>query len=257
LNCQIFSQVAVRWNWAFLPAALRPHFGHEMSISNRLKADIKFSSRNGGRVGPCGLTGIRRMMTGSCRSFSRSNDVRQTLRYERIFDFRHASPEFLSMSDRLTPSERGALMAKVRSKNTKPEMIVRRTVHRLGYRFRLHRRDLPGSPDLVLPKHRLAIFVHGCFWHRHPGCRRASTPATNKGKWEEKFERNKARDGRSISELADLGWDVLVIWECETGSKELIASRLTSKLDRARTAQRSVLDKKTTLINKCKQGGML
>jgi DNA mismatch endonuclease (patch repair protein) len=96
-------------------------------------------------------------------------------------------------------------MAKVRSKNTAPELVVRKIAHALGYRFRLHRADLPGKPDILFPKHRLAIFVHGCFWHRHPNCRRASMPATNAVKWQQKFEQNKVRDMRASSELAALG----------------------------------------------------
>lgn len=134
------------------------------------------------------------------------------------------------MTDRLSPSERSSLMARVRSKNTRPELAVRKIAHCLGYRFRLHRADLPGRPDIVFPKYRLAVFVHGCFWHRHPDCRRATTPTTNTARWQEKFERNMLRDSRSTSELAVLGWDVLVIWECETRSKDIVAARLTDKL---------------------------
>lgn len=140
------------------------------------------------------------------------------------------------MSDRLTPSERSGLMAKVRSKNTKPELVVRRTAHRLGYRFRLHRADLPGTPDLVFPKHQLAIFVHGCFWHRHPNCRRATMPVTNTAKWAEKFERNSLRDARSTAALEALGWTVLVIWECETRAEVALAGQLASKLPRRASA---------------------
>lgn len=134
------------------------------------------------------------------------------------------------MTDHLSPSERSNLMARVRSKDTAPELAVRRIAHGLGYRFRLHRADLPGRPDIVFPKHRLAVFVHGCFWHRHPNCRRATTPASNTAQWEEKFERNVLRDSRSASELAVLGWNVLVIWECETQSRDFVATRLTDKL---------------------------
>lgn len=137
------------------------------------------------------------------------------------------------MSDSLTPSQRSALMAKVRSKDTKPELIVRRTAHRLGYRFRLHRSDLPGTPDLVFPKHRLAVFVHGCFWHRHPNCRRATMPATNTMKWTEKFERNGLRDARSKEELEALGWAVMVIWECETRFEEAVAEQLARRLPKS------------------------
>lgn len=160
------------------------------------------------------------------------------------------------MSDRLTKAERSALMARIRSKDTKPEMVVRRAAHRLRYRFRLHRADLPGTPDLVFPKHRLAVFVHGCFWHRHPNCRRATTPATNTEKWTEKFERNSRRDARVKSELEALGWTVLVIWECETRSEKALKCQLASNLTAARPRSKSSLDNLTELIDKDKQGGV-
>jgi DNA mismatch endonuclease (patch repair protein) len=108
------------------------------------------------------------------------------------------------------------MMAGIRGKDTTPELCVRRAAHALGYRFRLHRRDLPGSPDLVFPRLRKVILVHGCYWHRHPGCRFAYTPKSNTAFWERKFEENKERDRRQLLELALLGWDPLVIWECTT-----------------------------------------
>lgn len=123
-----------------------------------------------------------------------------------------------SANDPMPTKERSLLMARVRQRDTKPEMLVRRAIHGIGYRFRLQRRDLPGSPDIVLPKHKLAIFVHGCFWHRHPGCRLASTPKTRVNFWASKFVANIARDERAIEELQRLGWRVAVIWECETRS---------------------------------------
>jgi DNA mismatch endonuclease (patch repair protein) len=112
--------------------------------------------------------------------------------------------------------QRSALMARIRGKDTSPEIAVRRATHRLGYRFRLHRRDLPGTPDLVFPARRLVLFVHGCFWHRHPGCKRCTMPKTRAAFWCEKFEANKARDVRNANELRSLGWRVEVVWECET-----------------------------------------
>lgn len=119
------------------------------------------------------------------------------------------------MSDVFTPAQRSAVMARVRGKDTKPEMIVRRTAHRLGHRFRLHRKDLPGSPDLVFPRRRAVVFVHGCFWHGH-ACRRGSrTPKSNAAYWSEKIARNRARDAASEAALVEMGWRVLVIWECE------------------------------------------
>jgi DNA mismatch endonuclease (patch repair protein) len=112
--------------------------------------------------------------------------------------------------------KRSALMSRVRDKNTKPEIRVRQTAHRLGYRFRLHRRDLPGSPDLVFPKGRKIIFVHGCFWHRHPGCKRTTSPNTRKDYWQAKFKDNLTRDRNVQAALRKLGWNVFVVWECET-----------------------------------------
>lgn len=111
---------------------------------------------------------------------------------------------------------RRALMGRVRAKNSRPEMAVRRAAHALGCRFRLHRRDLPGTPDLVFPRLKKAIFVHGCFWHRHPGCPRTTSPKTRATYWREKFQTNVARDAARLAELRELAWDVLVVWECET-----------------------------------------
>jgi DNA mismatch endonuclease, patch repair protein len=123
---------------------------------------------------------------------------------------RHA--ELNDIVDRET---RTRMMAGIRGKNTKPELIVRSGLHKRGYRFSLHRRDLPGKPDIVLPKFHTAIFVHGCFWHRHEGCRYATMPRTRPEFWALKFEQNKARDARARAELVAFGWHVDVIWECE------------------------------------------
>jgi len=119
--------------------------------------------------------------------------------------------------DTLTPEERSAHMRKIRGKDTKPEMVVRRMVHGLGYRYRLHKKGLPGSPDLAFSSRRKAIFVHGCFWHAHPdpGCPIAKTPKSRVDFWEAKFARNRERDQRKKAELEELGYDVLVVWECE------------------------------------------
>ena len=122
-------------------------------------------------------------------------------------------------------------MGKIRSKDTKPEMVVRRLAHALGYRFRLHRKDLPGSPDLVFPGRHAVVFVHGCFWHRHEGCRLASTPKSNEAFWQAKFGRNVERDARKERELRALGWRVLVVWQCETRRTEVLAERLKDFLD--------------------------
>jgi len=107
-------------------------------------------------------------------------------------------------------------MAKVPNRNTKPEILVRSLLHRLGYRFRLHRKDLPGKPDIVLPSRKAAIMVHGCFWHQHPGCKKASVPETRKEFWEVKLLRNVARDVENLAALEERGWKVLTVWECAT-----------------------------------------
>ena len=116
----------------------------------------------------------------------------------------------------MTPKQRSAQMARVRSTNTKPELLVRSLVHRLGFRFSLHRADLPGKPDIVLTRHKKIIFVHGCFWHRHANCRRMSVPATNVTFWKAKFLANIERDRRNRRRLQRLGWKVLIVWECDT-----------------------------------------
>jgi DNA mismatch endonuclease (patch repair protein) len=135
------------------------------------------------------------------------------------------------MTDRLTPERRSALMSRVRSKNTTPERVVRRIAHALGYRFRLHRTDLPGTPDLVFPSRRKAVFVHGCFWHRHPGCRKATTPKSRIEFWLAKFARNVERDEEIRTRLGQLGWGAFTIWECETKQTEIIAAKLAGFLD--------------------------
>lgn len=117
--------------------------------------------------------------------------------------------------DVVDSATRSRMMSGIRSKDTKPEMTVRRYLHGRGFRYRLHAKDLPGSPDLVLPKYRVAILVHGCFWHRHPGCRFATTPASNIEKWNTKFQMNVDRDARKLTSLQAAGWRVIVVWECE------------------------------------------
>lgn len=119
------------------------------------------------------------------------------------------------MVDRLSPEARSRLMARVRGKDTKPEMAVRRLLHSTGYRFRLHRRDLPGRPDIVLPARRKIILVHGCFWHRHTDCRYAVMPSTRVEWWSAKLNQNVERDRTAIAALKAAGWQVLVVWECE------------------------------------------
>jgi len=121
-------------------------------------------------------------------------------------------------------------MSAIKSKNTKPEIAVRKMLHALGYRFRLHRKDLPGSPDIVLPKYKTVIFVHGCFWHRHENCKFASTPKTRKEFWENKFNENMKRDKNNFKELKKLNWNLLVIWECETKNINLLIKKVSSKI---------------------------
>lgn len=113
------------------------------------------------------------------------------------------------------------MMAGIRSKNTKPELLVRRYLHSRGLRYRLHRKDLPGRPDVVLPRYRSVVFVHGCFWHQHPGCRFAVLPKSNSQFWLNKFRDNRQRDERDRQALEALGWNVFVIWECETNEEHL------------------------------------
>ncbi|MCE1003804.1 very short patch repair endonuclease [Pseudomonas sp. NMI1173_11] len=122
-------------------------------------------------------------------------------------------------------------MRAVKRAHTKPEIIVRQALHALGLRFRLHRRDLPGSPDIVLPRLRTVVFVHGCFWHRHPACRFATTPKSRQEYWLPKFEANVERDARKEAQLRELGWRVVVIWECETKSLEALEARLRLEFD--------------------------
>lgn len=117
-------------------------------------------------------------------------------------------------------------MARIRSKGTQPELVVRRALHAMGFRFRLHRRDLPGKPDIVLAKHRLVIFVHGCFWHQHSGCRLASSPKTRGNYWNPKLASNVARDERHARELEAAGWRVETVWECDTRDVRLLHERI-------------------------------
>ena len=117
-------------------------------------------------------------------------------------------------------------MAAIKSKNTKPEIVVRKMLYALGYRFRLHRKDLPGSPDIVLPKYKKVIFVHGCFWHRHENCKYASTPKTRKEFWNKKFTTNIERDIQIQEKIKNIDWRSVVIWECETKNIENLKERI-------------------------------
>jgi DNA mismatch endonuclease (patch repair protein) len=133
--------------------------------------------------------------------------------------------------DNLSPTERSEIMARVRSKNSRPELVVRKLVFALGYRYRLHAKDLPGYPDLVFRKRRKVIFVHGCFWHRHAACALARLPKSRLEFWEPKLEGNKQRDQRNRRALTNKGWKVLTIWECQLKKTERLESTLRRFLD--------------------------
>jgi DNA mismatch endonuclease, patch repair protein len=137
--------------------------------------------------------------------------------------------------DTLTPAERSERMGLVRHKDTRPELVVRRLVHGMGYRYRLHRRDLPGHPDLVFPRLRKIIFIHGCFWHRHAAaeCKLARLPKSRQDFWVPKLEANRARDARNQEALSTAGWRVLVVWECELRHKEQLENKLKRFLEGA------------------------
>lgn len=130
------------------------------------------------------------------------------------------------MPDFVTREKRSRIMRGVKQKDTKPEIKVRKLLHRLGFRFRLHRRDLAGRPDIVLPKYRTAIFVHGCFWHQHSGCKDGRIPRSNTDYWEPKLKRNVERDRQSVEALEGQGWTVRVIWACELDDNEGMERRL-------------------------------
>ena len=137
------------------------------------------------------------------------------------------------MPDMFSPEKRSEIMAKVHNANTTPEIRVRKLLHNMGYRFRLHRRDLPGNPDIILPKYKTVVFVHGCFWHGCPKCRHAKIrPVTNAEYWEKKLDRTKERDKNNVLALEQLGWRVIVIWECETkrNSLEKLEKRIRALL---------------------------
>lgn len=130
------------------------------------------------------------------------------------------------MADVFSEEKRSWVMSRVKGRDTAPELAVRSILHHHGYRFRLHRKDLPGCPDIVLPRHKKIVFVNGCFWHGHKGCRKSSRPTTNVDFWNSKIDANVARDRKVIRKLRRLGWSVLVVWECELRSPEKLERRL-------------------------------
>lgn len=133
--------------------------------------------------------------------------------------------------DRLTPDQRSWNMSRIRGRDTHPERVVRSLLHRRGFRFVLGRRDLPGKPDIVLPRWRSVIFVHGCFWHRHRGCKNAVLPKTRPAFWSAKLAGNVARDAKNARRLTLLGWRVLVVWECELTDPARVCDRLVAALE--------------------------
>jgi len=137
--------------------------------------------------------------------------------------------------DTMTPFDRSLRMAKVKSKGTKPEMLVRRLLFSMGYRYRLHDRSLPGNPDIIFKGKKKVIFVHGCFWHRHDGCPLARLPKSRLDFWIPKLEGNRERDTRTLHQLKSLGWEVLVIWECELKDLNLLEKMLNGFLGRGNT----------------------
>lgn len=145
------------------------------------------------------------------------------------------------MVDKISPQRRSANMARIRSKDTKPEVAVRRLAHSLGYRFRLHRKDLPGKPDMIFPGRKAAIFIHGCFWHQHPdiACNDARMPKSRLDYWVPKLERNQARDAEVKAALEELGWRVETIWACEANDLDALATRLRLFLGPSRPTQDS------------------
>ena len=141
------------------------------------------------------------------------------------------------MVDRLSPEARSRNMARISGKDTSPEMTVRRLLHNMGYRYQLHLRSLPGRPDLVFPRRRKAVFVHGCFWHRHQGCRYAYRPKSRTDFWDGKFAQNIERDARNLCALADRGWEALVVWQCEIKDLGLLRNRLSEFLGATKAAR--------------------
>lgn len=133
-------------------------------------------------------------------------------------------------ADIVTSEQRSINMSRIKGKNTKPEMVVRSVCHEMGLRYRLHRKDLPGTPDLVFPKHRLCIFVHGCFWHRHPDCKYAYTPKSRLEFWLPKLAKNVERDLDAQQALLALGWRVVIIWECHTKNREFLRDEIHKAL---------------------------
>lgn len=145
-------------------------------------------------------------------------------------------------ADVVTPEQRSRNMSKIKGKNTKPEMIVRSMCHELGLRYRLHRKDLPGTPDLVFPKRRLCLFVHGCFWHRHPGCKYSYTPKSRLDYWLPKLAKNVERDMKAKRALEISGWRVSIIWECQTKNRDILRAEIQKMINTEIDSQRTTAE---------------
>lgn len=150
--------------------------------------------------------------------------------------------------DRLTPEKRSWNMSRIKSKDTTPERVVRSFLHRNGFRFRLHVKDLPGKPDIVLPKYKTVIEVRGCYWHRHEGCKDATVPSTNAEFWQKKFAENVARGQRTEQELKSLGWNVIVVWECEV-KRNIFMQSLLKELCKINILSRTTLPDNQSLYS--------
>ena len=173
----------------------------------------------------CGVGWAASIRSDGCARSGRASSLRS--RAEIRHPVATGQRELTALVDQISAERRSAVMARIKGKNTGPEMRVRRVAHAMGLRFRLHRKDLPGNPDLVFPRLRVALFVHGCFWHRH-GCYRTTSPRTRAAFWSAKFGRNICRDRKNSRRLRTLGWRVIVIWECSIRDRD----RLRRRLDR-------------------------
>ena len=155
-------------------------------------------------------------------------------RLRRLFTTYSSAREDWIEMDRLTKERRSWNMSRIKGRDTKPEKQIRSLLHRLGYRFRVHRQDLPGRPDIILPKYATVIFVHGCFWHRHRGCKYAYTPKSRIDFWKTKFSENISRDKRTLTALREIGWSALIVWECETKNEAKLSDQLRTFLESAK-----------------------
>ena len=162
---------------------------------------------------------------GALPSIGRTKRERLRMSFEAARD----SHYFLAMADTRTKEQRSRIMKSVRTKDTGPELVVRKLLHSLGFRFRLHRKDLPGKPDITLARHRTVVFVHGCFWHGHD-CKMGNPPKSKLDYWRRKLDSNKARDERNTAALRDDGWNVVTVWQCELKDVAQLARRLTADI---------------------------